>query len=354
MLLLACGSVVLVVACSGPAGGLRAAAQSPDRRSSSPGAPSLAGSGSLAPGAAATRSAALPRRPGSRNPRPRPPRQPSPSPGPSTPAGSPPPGGATAGWSGQFTGYAGPGWQRAWGYTTQSSWGQAQLTAVADPSAPGGGLALRVAYGRGSSANSCADCPGPGGGQFYTSFASAGQPALAAASVLYLRYYVKFPAGFDFGRGGKLPGLYGGPPGQESGGHHGQAFSTRYMWRDHQVAGSLGTCSSSVACAEVYLYTPQLSAGYGRDIGGSWNWQGDGHWHMIEQRVDRASGDITVWYDGAPVMSAGGVLGGAGGIPFSGVLFSTFFGGHDTSWGPSVNEYADFADFAVSTSPIGP
>jgi polysaccharide lyase-like protein len=259
-----------------------------------------------------------------------------------------------ASWSGQFTGYAGPAWQRAWGYTPQSSWGQAQLTAVADPSAPGGGLALQVAYGKGSSANSCADCPGPGGGQFYTSFASAGQPALAAASVLYLRYYVKFPAGFDFGRGGKLPGLYGGPPGQESGGHHGQAFSTRYMWRDHPVAGSLGTCSSAVACAEVYLYTPQLSAGYGRDIGGTWNWQGDGRWHMIEQRVDRARGDIMVWYDGALVMSASGVLGGAAGIPFSGVLFSTFFGGHDTSWGPSVNEYAYFADFAVSTSPIGP
>lgn len=51
------------------------------------------------------------------------------------------------------------------------------------------------------------------------------------------------------------------------------------------------------------------------------------------------------------MISAAGVFGGAAGIPFSGVLFSTFFGGHDTSWGPSVNEYAYFA---VSTSPIGP
>jgi hypothetical protein len=350
--MLACGSVVLVVGCSGAAGGLRTAAQAQPHRSPPRGAPSLAGSGSRAPGSrsAATRPAA-PRRPGSRKPPRRFPGPPSPSP---SPGGGPPPGSATASWSGQLTGYAGPAWQRAWGYTPQSSWGQAQLTAVADPSAPGGGVALQVAYGKGSSANSCADCPEPGGGQFYTSFAGAGQPALAAASVLYLRYYVKFPAGFDFGRGGKLPGLYGGPPGQESGGHHGQAFSTRYMWRNHPVAGSLGNCSSSLPCAEVYLYTPQLSLGYGRDIGGTWNWQGDGRWHMIEQRVDRASGDITVWYDGAQVLSAAGVLGGAAGIPFSGVLFSTFFGGHDTSWGPSANENAYFADFAVSTSPIGP
>ena len=223
---------------------------------------------------------------------------------------------------------------------------------MADSSSPGGGPALQVAYGKGSSANSCADCPGPGGGQFYTSFAAAGQPGLAGASVLYLAYHVKFPAGFDFGRGGKLPGLYGGPPGQESGGHHGQAFSTRYMWRNHPVTGSLATCSSSVPCAEVYLYTP-LGSGYGLDVGGSWAWQGDGRWHLVEQRVDRASGDITVWYDGVQVLSAPGSLSGAAGIPFSGIMFSTFFGGHDTSWGPAQDENAYFADFAVSTRYIG-
>ncbi|MFB9565359.1 polysaccharide lyase [Saccharopolyspora hordei] len=39
------------------------------------------------------------------------------------------------------------------------------------------------------------------------------------------------PTDRDFGRGGKLPGLYGGPPGQASGGEHGQAWSTRCMWR---------------------------------------------------------------------------------------------------------------------------
>jgi hypothetical protein len=224
---------------------------------------------------------------------------------------------------------------------------------MADLAAPSGGTVLRVRYGKGSSANSCTDCPEPGGGQFYTSFSSLGQPGLAAASVLYLRYYVKFPVGFDFGRGGKLPGLYGGSPGQESGGNHGQAFSTRYMWRNHSVPGSLTNCSSALSCSEVYLYTPQLGQGYGQDVGGTWNWQGDGHWHMVEQRVDRANGDITVWYDGVQVLSAKGALGGAANVPFSGVMFSTFFGGHDTSWGPSKDEYAYFDNFAVSASYIG-
>jgi len=46
---------------------------------------------------------------------------------------------------------------------------------------------------------------------------------------------------------------------------------------------------------------------------------------MVEQRVDRATGNITVWYDGLQVMSRAGVLGGVTGVPFSGIFFSTFF-----------------------------
>jgi hypothetical protein len=256
-------------------------------------------------------------------------------------------------WRGQFVGYGGSAWQSSWGYAAQGSFGDSQLSGIGDPTTPGGGPALRVVYGQGSSANSCGNCPNPGGGQFYTSFADMGHSGFASAQVLYLRYYVKFQAGFDFGRGGKLPGLYGGPISQASGGHHGQAFSTRYMWRDHTVGGSLDTCSSAVACSEVYMYSPQVTKGYGLDLGGAWHWQGDGNWHMIEQRVDRATGGVTVWYDGLQVMSRAGVLGGVTGIPFSGIFFSTFFGGHDTSWGPSKTENAYFADFAVSTHYIG-
>jgi hypothetical protein len=224
---------------------------------------------------------------------------------------------------------------------------------MAGSAAPGRSPVLRVKYGRHSSANSCHDCPTLGGGQFYTDFAQLGRSDLAHTGQLYLRYYVKFPAGFDFGRGGKLPGLYGGAVGQESGGHHGQAFSTRYMWRDHAVSGSLSSCSSALPCAEVYVYSPQGS-GYGANVGGRWNWQADNRWHAVEQEVNRATGSISVWYDGHQVLSAPGALSGIAGIPFSGVFFSTFFGGHDPSWGPSKDEYAYFADFAVSTRYIGP
>jgi hypothetical protein len=277
-----------------------------------------------------------------------------PVPGSPASAGTPATGSPGPTWRGQFGGYGGSAWQQSWGYVTRGSFGQAQLSEVSDPSAPGGSPVLQVRYGRGSSANSCGNCPSPGGGQFYTSFADMGHSDFANASVLYLRYYIKFQAGFDFSRGGKLPGLYGGLPGQESGGHHAQAFSTRHMWREHSVSGSLSDCSATLPCSEVYVYSPQVTSGYGSDIGGAWHWQGDGRWHMVEQRVDRATGDITVWYDGTQVLSATGALGDVSGIPFSGIFFSTFFGGHDTSWGPSKAEYAYFADFAVSTGYVGP
>lgn len=274
----------------------------------------------------------------------------SPPTAPSSPAAAPQgPTSAAPAWQGQFTGYGDSAWRSAWGYLDQGSFGQAQLSVVSDAGVPGGGPALRVLYGQGSSANSCSDCANPGGAQFYTSLAAMGKARLASAPVLYLRYYLKFPAGFDFGKGGKLPGLYGGTIGAESGGHHGAGFSTRYMWRDHQVTGSVSGCSRSAPCAEVYLYSPQSSHGYGQDLGGQWQWQGDDRWHMVEQRVDRSTGDITVWYDGSQVLNLPGVLGDSTGVQFAGIMFSTFFGGHDTSWGPSQSEYAYFADFAVGT-----
>ncbi|MER5636196.1 polysaccharide lyase [Kitasatospora sp. NPDC002227] len=248
-------------------------------------------------------------------------------------------------WTGQFTGYGTAQWRQKWGVATQGSWGEPDLSLVNDPGAPGGGAALQVTYGTGSSSNQCTDCPHPGGGQFYTDLASLGLGPVAKSTTLDLKYHLKFPAGRDWGKAGKLPGLYGGRIGEESGGNHGQGWSTRYMWR-----GANGSPDNG----EVYLYTPTDSGptGYGVDEGlGTWHFQGDGRWHSIEQLVDRAKGSVTVWYDGRQVYSAPAVASGIADIPFSGLLFSTFYGGHDTSWGPRTTQHAWFADFSLATGP---
>ncbi|MDH6125422.1 polysaccharide lyase [Kitasatospora sp. GP82] len=247
-------------------------------------------------------------------------------------------------WNGQFTGFGTSSWRTAWGLASSGSWGSSQLRAVTASDAPGDGSALQVTYGAGSSAGSCTDCPNPGGGQFYTDLKALGLTALAKSATLDLKYYAKFPSGQDWGKAGKLPGLYGGTIGDESGGNHGNGWSTRYMWRGDRTAPDNG---------EVYLYTPTNSGptGYGVDLGlGTWKWAPDGNWHSIEQSVNRTTGDITVRYDGRQVFAARKAVPGIGSIPFGGVFFSTFYGGHDTSWGPKSTQHAYFADFSLSAA----
>ncbi|MEV6231411.1 polysaccharide lyase [Saccharopolyspora shandongensis] len=234
-------------------------------------------------------------------------------------------------WTGGFADFPGDSWKQQWGFVAEGDWGFDRMQPQ--------GEELDVFYGKGSSAPSCGDCPSEGGGQFYTDFRSIGRDDLADAAVLNLSYQVRFPEDWDFGeRGGKLPGLYGGPPGQASGGQHGDAWSTRYMWR----------IRSDEPKATVYVYDPSQGDGYGKDVGlGSWVWQADGQWHTVEQSVDRNSGTIAIRYDGQEVLREQGIQDVAG-IPFSGIFFSTFFGGHDTSWGPSRDVHAQFRDFQVS------
>jgi Polysaccharide lyase 14 len=242
---------------------------------------------------------------------------------------------AAARWVGTFDGFPGTSWATAWGQAAEKAWGLGgDLTAQTDASSPGGAI-LDARYGAHSSAHSCTNCPATGGGEFYTQFAALGHPEWATAAALDLKYFLRFPTGFDFGKGGKLPGLYGGKIGEESGGVHGNGFSTRYMWRAPRKG-------------EVYFYSP-AGSGFGKDLGlGRWTYAADGRWHSIEQLVDRAGQRITVWYDGRQVFST--KVSGIATIPFSGVFFSTFFGGHDQAWGPKKTVHAAFADFSVTTA----
>jgi hypothetical protein len=237
---------------------------------------------------------------------------------------------APAPWSGTFSSFPSSSWRDAWGIDGSGEFGFGNMKAS--------GSTLDVKYGKGSSAPSCTNCPTSGGGQFYQNLGKNGHTDLTKATTLYLKYDVRFPSGFDFGLGGKLPGLYGGNPGEASGGNHGQAWSTRFMFRN----GSKG---------EVYVYTPS-GDGYGKDIGlGSWNFSPDGSTHTIQQSVNRSTGQITVWYDGKQVLSSKSAP-GISGIPFKGVFFSTFFGGHDTSWGPKKEVHSYFSNFAISTTKL--
>ena len=175
-----------------------------------------------------------------------------------------------------------------------------------------------------------------GGAQFY---AELRKGAVESAT---LRYSVRFPEGFDFVRGGKLPGLYGGTAtagGRTPSGDDG--FSTRYMWR-------------SAGEGEVYAYLPK-SDEVGTSLGrGSWSWP-TGRWVTTEQEVvlntpGRANGRLTVRIDGKQVLKLDDVVfRDVDGVRIDGLFFSTFFGGGDPSWATPVDQSVQFADFRVLT-----
>jgi hypothetical protein len=232
-----------------------------------------------------------------------------------------------------LTSFFGPGLEP----TRRGSFGLEQAELVDAPEVPGG-RALRVAYPAGSASRSAGGADG--GMQVYLR-------SPTTRDELHLQYLVRFPAGFDFVKGGKLPGLYGGtvtsggdiPDGTDG-------FSTRYMWR-RDGAG------------EVYAYLP-TSRENGTSLGrGCWSFT-PGAWTAMQQRVrlntpGTADGEVRVWQDGRQVFAATGLeFRTVGQLGIDGVFFSTFFGGGDTSWASPVDQYADFAAFAVADRPIAP
>lgn len=214
-------------------------------------------------------------------------------------------------------------------------WGRENMSFVPDgPTSPG--RVLRVAYPSGSFSPGQSSVRGGAGFEFH------GAPAGATAACL--SYKVRFPAGFDFVKGGKLPGLFGGDdPRGCLADDAVTGFSARLMWR----TGGAG---------ELYLYAPGRDARCGQSLGrGAWTFQ-PGRWTTIVEKAvvnapGAADGSVEVWVDGRSVVKAQGlILGATRGASVGGVLFSTFFGGSDASWATPRDQALDFKDFELTSA----
>ncbi len=179
-----------------------------------------------------------------------------------------------------------------------------------------------------------------GGSQLYL------RDAAGSTDHAFLRYYLRIPSGFNWVKGGKLPGLYGGtvtsgrkiPDGADG-------LSTRYMWR----AGGAG---------EVYAYLP-TSVQHGTSLGrGNWNWPTN-QWACVEQEVTlnepgKDNGSVNVWLNNSQVLAQRGLtFRSSPSLQIDGLFFSTFFGGGDQTWATPIQQHVDFADFEISRSHIG-
>ena len=190
---------------------------------------------------------------------------------------------------------------------------------------------ITVSYPAGSTAPSAG--PPHGGAQICEPF--AGGPRATAT----LTYQVKLPIGFQFVKGGKLPGLYGGSEPFSGGKHSSSGWSMRVMWRK----GGAG---------EVYAYIAG-GRGYGEEYGkGNFTFLADGRFHTLTERVTinrpgLSDGSVTLSYDGVTAISQTGLSITNTNTPIDGLFFSTFFGGHDKSWAPKVDQHIEFAGFNV-------
>ena len=256
----------------------------------------------------------------------------------STPEPAPPKPGFGASWS---TDFSKVDWLSEWRPKKSGRFGFDNLAIAEEAGAPFSHF-LRVSYPKGSSSPRGSRAAGvkDGGGQFY------GTLEPGPVDGLFLRYYVRFEPQFDFVKGGKLPGFYGGT--QVSGGRipdGTDGFSTRFMWR---TAGQ----------GEVYAYLPSSDT-FGTSLG-----RGDfsftpGKWQCLEQEVELntpgvSNGVVRAWLDGKLVyQNEHLVYRTVPTLRIEGVFFSTFFGGGDSSWAPSRDLHADFAHFATGPKRVG-
>lgn len=140
------------------------------------------------------------------------------------------------------------------------------------------------------------------------------QPKLVSGiTAACLTYSVFIPEDFDFGKGGRLPGLLGtsneGPAGEI-------AFSTRPVWRDN---GGL----------EIYGHLPQWTEGKWLPNGRGGYFFPRGRWVSLEQEVvlntpGQSDGMLRMWADGSLKFEKAGLLFREdSGVKISGALVET-------------------------------
>lgn len=169
----------------------------------------------------------------------------------------------------------------------------------------------------------------------------------ASYSAVEVRFDVMFKKGFDFVRGGKLPGLFGGEGntgGNKPTGNDG--FSARMMWREN-------------GWAVQYLYYPDQPTRYGHQIPYIDQATGQpirfipGQWHTVVNQVcmntpGKQNGQLRAFFDGQAVLDINNLrFRDNKSFAIDGFLLSTFFGGGDASWETAAQEMIYFDNFQI-------
>ncbi|PIL33036.1 hypothetical protein GSI_04485 [Ganoderma sinense ZZ0214-1] len=177
-------------------------------------------------------------------------------------------------------------------------------------------------------------------------------------------YSVLFEDGFDFNKGGKLPGVFGGDSFDVatscSGGRRDdRCFSARFMWRT-DGKGEIYTYlppdySANKAVCDVAPES-ECNDTYGASVGrGSFKFTA-GTRATIGQRVrlndvGKENGELELFVEGKSIFTVTGlVLRDSSAGRFQGIQMQTFFGGSDSSWASPKSQNTWFSDFSFAVT----
>ncbi|KAJ2917708.1 hypothetical protein MD484_g2720, partial [Candolleomyces efflorescens] len=203
--------------------------------------------------------------------------------------------------------------------------------------------------------------PIPGGFGFYLSGPPEFQERLAVAKEAVFSYRMMLQQDWEWVRGGKLPGLFGGINDLAYGCSGGrkddrcQCIGLRPMWRVNGTGELYTYLPLNETNATQQLKVPPLSvenSDYGFSVGrGAYNFkQAVGNWVAVAIRVRLNdigvdNGEIEVWIDGCSVISIDGLaLRSSTSSVLRGMHFQTFFGGSSPEWASPKDQRAWFAD----------
>jgi hypothetical protein len=171
-----------------------------------------------------------------------------------------------------------------------------------------------------------------------------------------LSYSLYVPAGFDWVRGGKLPGLFGGRSlsGGDNEGLGVDGMSIRLHWRSGGEIHAYGYIPSNNDPRFCRLPGIDCNEAYGVGILRNTFWLIPGQWNTIVLEatmndIGENNGIVTMQVNGKSGSFGTAVFRLSSDLLFSGVFFSTFFGGHDESWAPPVDQELGFRDFVLES-----
>ncbi|GAB4823472.1 hypothetical protein N2152v2_010518 [Parachlorella kessleri] len=200
----------------------------------------------------------------------------------------------------------------------------------------------------------------PGGALFYAYPFGDGVPISYTEATL--EYDVYLPPDFEFIKGGKLPGLGGGPRGCGGGVDPIDCWSVRVMWRREGAGEAYMYVPEGHQGADFCDQPPRTKCDYHAGVSlsrGAFYFQ-PGQWHHIALTVQmndvgqangvveiRVNGERKIYYNQVAYRTKPG-------IQVDSVVFSTWYGGGDATWSPTEETFTLFKNIQLyrTGSPI--